>query len=213
MTEHVSTHSHMKVCLTDGTAGPGADTARSEGDGPTSADPADADEPASQCAPFQVALNLHTDDTDPPLGGWLKACLVRVAGRLGLSRGSVSVTVVDDARMSHLHRRYKQEAGTTDVLTFDLRDSRQEEMEGDVVICLDEAARQSASRGHETRLEVLLYAVHGVLHLLGEDDHQPPDALAMHRREDELLTAIGCGPVYSRGRRRPARGGDALDSA
>jgi len=245
MVAHLSMPSHSKVCLTDGTTAPHADAARCEDDG-LSAGSGDTDEPASQRIEFQVELNLHTDETDPPMSGWFEACLMRVAGVLGLERGGVSVAIVGDARMIQLHRQHKQEEGTTDVLTFDLRDipitneftvssadaerksstfldsrrgkvipdgySAQDHVQGDLVICMDEAARQAVSRGHETRLEVLLYAVHGLLHLLGYDDHNPQDAEAMHRREDELLTAIGYGPVYSRDQREPKRGSDALDS-
>lgn len=211
MVAHLSMPGHSKVCLTDGTAGPDADVARCEGEG-LSAGSGDTDEPASQRIEFQVELNLHTDDADPPISGWLEVCLTCVAGLLGLNRGVVSVAIVGDAQMIRLHRQHKQKEGTTDVLTFDLRDSAKHDVEGDLVICMDEAARQAASRGHETRLEILLYAVHGLLHLLGYDDHNPQDALAMHNREDELLAAIGYGPVYSRGRRRPNRGSDELDS-
>lgn len=207
MVAQLSMPSHSKVCLTDGTSGPGADTARCEGDEPNTGSD-DTDEPASPRVEFQIELNLHTDEADPPISGWLEACLMRIAGLLKLDRGVVSIVIVDDAEMARLHRQHRQENGTTDVLTFDLRDSTQDDVEGDLVICIDEAARQAAGRGHETRLEVLLYAVHGLLHLLDYDDHNPQDALAMHIREDELLTAIGYGPVYSRGRREPNRGGD-----
>ena len=74
-----------------------------------------------------------------------------------------------------------------------------EPVEGDVVVCVDEARRQAVNRGHEVRAEVLLYAVHGLLHLLGYDDHEPDSAAAMHDREDTLLAALGVGRVYAAG--------------
>jgi probable rRNA maturation factor len=57
-------------------------------------------------------------------------------------------------------------------------------VEGDIVVCLDEAARQAKKRNHPIRLEVLLYALHGMLHLLGYDDVSARQAARMHRRED-----------------------------
>jgi ssRNA-specific RNase YbeY (16S rRNA maturation enzyme) len=47
--------------------------------------------------------------------------------------------------------------------------------------------------------------VHGLLHLQGYDDHTAADARAMHRREDELLTAAGFGAVFGRGTTRARR--------
>jgi probable rRNA maturation factor len=45
--------------------------------------------------------------------------------------------------------------------------------------------------------EVLLYAIHGMLHLLGHDDKTARGYRTMHRTEDELLTELGLGPVFA----------------
>ena len=144
-----------------------------------------------------VELNLLADETDPPLAGWLDVQLARVASIEQVTDGYLSVAVVDDSQMARMHRQYKQTDGTTDVLAFDLRDEQDDPIEADLVICRDEAARQAAARGHAVRLELLLYAVHGLLHLLGYGDDAPDRAAAMHRREDELLTAVGLDAAYS----------------
>ncbi|MEM6854796.1 MAG: rRNA maturation RNase YbeY, partial [Planctomycetota bacterium] len=70
------------------------------------------------------------------------------------------------------------------------------QIDGDVVICRDEAERQAAVRGHDARVELLLYAVHGLMHLLGEDDLDDANYQRMHEREDRLLTQMGFGPVF-----------------
>jgi ssRNA-specific RNase YbeY (16S rRNA maturation enzyme) len=44
--------------------------------------------------------------------------------------------------------------------------------------------------------EALLYALHGLLHCLGHDDHDEAAYQAMHALEDALLDAIGVGPVF-----------------
>jgi len=114
------------------------------------------------------------------------------------ARGEVRVRVVGDAEMARLHEARTGVPGTTDVLTFDLRDEPAGDLDTDVVVCVDEARRQAASRGHALEHELLLYIVHGVLHCLGYDDHDPAGAAAMHAREDEVLRAIGVGAVYAR---------------
>jgi probable rRNA maturation factor len=146
--------------------------------------------------PLRVELNVMAADTDPPLAGWFEPHLARIAADAGADRGSVVIALVDDLEMTRLNERYKGHAGTTDVLCFDLRDRDDQPLDADVVICRDEAQRQARHRGHDARLEILLYSVHALLHLLGYDDHNPAAAAAMHRREDQLLVAAGFNAVY-----------------
>ncbi|MEM7755867.1 MAG: rRNA maturation RNase YbeY [Planctomycetota bacterium] len=124
------------------------------------------------------------------------------AGTVG---GEVRVKIVGDAEMARLHAEHKGDATTTDVLTFDLSGDRGERdgdpvvvLDVDLVLCLDEAERQASARGHEAGLELLLYAVHGVLHCVGFDDLDDASATAMHAEEDRVLEAIGVGAVFGR---------------
>ena len=140
---------------------------------------------------------------------WIAARLRQLAALAG-ARGGLGVAIVGDTEMARLHLQYKHIAGTTDVLTFDLRElpvanraskkkhSRQTSaIDGDVVICFDEARRQARRRGHSVRLELLLYALHGLLHLSGYDDTTPREHRRMHRREDELLQRAGLSAVFA----------------
>ncbi len=154
---------------------------------------------------LSLELRLETRDTQPPLDGWLQPMLVRIAAEAGVAGGELGIVLVDDARMSELHARYMGDPETTDVLTFDLRDEPDAALEGDIVICRDEAERQGLRRGHEARVEALLYAVHGLMHLLGEDDEDEEDFDRMHAREDRLLSAVGLGNVFSGNDRRGNR--------
>jgi hypothetical protein len=49
------------------------------------------------------------------------------------------------------------------------------------------------------RDELLLYAVHGMLHLCGYDDRTDRDFAAMHRREDHILSRLGVGAIFGAG--------------
>ena len=177
----------------------------SDGDG-CSDDPGG---PPTHDSAIQIEINLKVSEPDPPLTGWIEDYLKQIACRAGVRGGLVNILIIDDAEMSELHHRYLGDPQTTDVLTFDLGPDETgswkpgDPIEGDLAVCLDQAAREAADRGHDTRLEVLLYAVHGLLHLIGMDDHTPASAEAMHRREDELLFSVGLGPVFD-GRRQNA---------
>jgi probable rRNA maturation factor len=124
----------------------------------------------------------------------LSACLAHVP----VPVARVTVEVIDDHRMTALHERFSNVPGTTDVLTFPASGPG-EPVEVDIAICVDEAARQATTRGHELRRELLLYALHGVLHCTGFDDRTPAEHARMHAEEDRILQAIGLGVVYARG--------------
>ena len=124
--------------------------------------------------------------------------IVRVAAERFALPDVLHVAVVDDAAMIEVHRRSHGEATVTDAVTYELdRDEAGRVTEGDVIVCLDEARRQAATRGHSDRLELLLYAVHGLLHLCGHDDLDEASYEAMHAAEDELLVAAGFGKAFA----------------
>lgn len=102
--------------------------------------------------------------------------------------------------MAAAHSGFLGVDGTTDVLTFDLTEPGQPDLDVDILVCVDEARRQGAARGHGVERELLLYIVHGVLHCLGHDDHDPSAAARMHAEEDRILEAVGVGPTYATGR-------------
>ncbi len=139
----------------------------------------------------------------PGVVGRLRDRIAIAVDLLGAS-GEVRVRLVGDADMVDAHMRHMNQPGTTDVITFDLAEGRAasgEPLDVDLLICVDEAGRQSARRGIDIERELLLYAVHGVLHCLGHDDIDEQGAAAMHLIEDQTLTAMGLGPVFAVGER------------
>lgn len=169
----------------------------------TDATPADDDADGPCCLLSLTNLTDHPCDATA-----LNEPLKAVIAQLQLGPVELSIVIVDDERMAAMHERHTGVSGTTDVLTFDLQDNpvppgsddclRGRSVEGEIFICFDEATRQATARGHAVERELLLYLVHGLLHLLGLDDHDPDDHARMHQLEDELLEAIGVGRVYDR---------------
>ena len=110
----------------------------------------------------------------------------------------VSIALVGDRRMAALHEQFMNIGGTTDVLTFELdHDPRGRCTAGEVVVCVPYALREARRRALEPRHEVLLYALHGVLHLSGYDDLDPASHRRMHREEDRILSVIGIGAIFA----------------
>ncbi|MGB0715404.1 MAG: rRNA maturation RNase YbeY [Phycisphaerae bacterium] len=130
-----------------------------------------------------------------------------------LESADVTIALVDDEHMAALNEKHLQHTGPTDVLTFDFSEPdspNDTTLEGEIVISVDTAKREASSRGHDWSAEVTLYAVHGILHLLGYDDHDPTEAARMHEREDAILRATGWGTIYARD---DARSKDAKEDA
>jgi len=176
----------------------------SSGSGTSS--PADTVGEASGC--FDQ-LDIEMDESlGPPVAAgdvaWLRRMIGAAGERLGIRGGRLSIVLVGDEVMADLHERFSGDPSTTDVLTFDLRAEGERRIEGEVYVGVEEGRRRAAELGHEARLEWLLYAVHGLLHLMGYDDHEPADWARMHDAEDRLLEALGVGAVFDRGGERAA---------
>lgn len=151
--------------------------------------------PACADTPVRATWEDRSGRLSDPDRVWLGHHLQVAAAHLGLS-GEVRVVSVRDSDMSAAHARYMDDPTTTDVLTFDMRDGGEGPLDTDILVCVDEAERQARERGHEARRELLLYAVHGVMHCTGHDDHDQGDYEKMHEAEDAVLEAIGVGATF-----------------
>lgn len=120
-------------------------------------------------------------------------------------QADLSVVLVDEPAIEHLHVQWMDESGPTDVLSFpmdELRPGSQDEespagLLGDIVICPQVAARQARSAGHSAQEELLLLTAHGILHLLGYDHAEPAEEQEMFGLQRKLLLTF----LSTRGRR------------
>ncbi len=131
-----------------------------------------------------------------PAGKLLQAAFDLALERNGASprpKRLVSLALVDDARIAELSGRFRGCTEPTDVLSFpegktDLETGRVHL--GEIVISAETAAREAAHRGVPVEQETLLYAVHGLLHLLGHEDESEAGRAAMIREQFAVLEAL-----------------------
>ncbi len=117
---------------------------------------------------------------------------------VGCNRGCLEIAFVGDAVMRRLHKRWLGKDGTTDAISFDLREHAAAGIvDGQLVVCCSVARRRARQRGQDWHGELLLYVVHGCLHLGGLDDHSADAAAHMHTLEDRVLGRLGWGTVYA----------------
>jgi probable rRNA maturation factor len=180
------------------------------------AQPADAESPQPEPASHEsgpVTVACAPAVWTPVDVEWLREQIRRAAEIILADRpmSRVSVMIVDDGGMRDLHARHKGSEETTDVLTFE-GSSPEEPLEVDIAVCADVAERHARDLDHPVERELLLYAVHGLLHCAGFDDHDEASAATMHAEEDHIMEALGAGPTFAPGGRGNAEE-DGADSA
>jgi probable rRNA maturation factor len=110
----------------------------------------------------------------------------------GVTSAEVSIAIVCDQRMHELNRQYLQHDYPTDVLSFVLaRDERAKSLDGEIIASSDYAAREALRYGWTTDDELLLYIIHGCLHLVGYDDTTAQANSAMRAAESRYLQHFG----------------------
>ena len=101
--------------------------------------------------------------------------------------------VVDADEIASLNRRYLDRDEVTDVLSFDLSEAGSPDVSAQIVVCGDMAAEVGPRHGLSADDELMLYVIHGLLHLMGYDDAETRQAERMKTRQEELLAKFGMG--------------------
>lgn len=137
----------------------------------------------------------NRQSTHPVAASRLLAAVRLILEAEALVDASVSLAVLDDPTMHALNRRYLQHDYPTDVLSFVL-DSGPGRLDGEVLVSADTAAAASRQYAWTVDDELLLYVIHGTLHLVGYDDQTPADRAVMRERERFFLARFALTPRY-----------------
>ena len=108
----------------------------------------------------------------------------------GVTACKVTLAFVDNAHIHRLNKQFLSHDEPTDVLTFPYTEPGAKSLEGEVVIGYEMATEYAADRNHDTALELLLYVVHGCLHLCGYTDADAAGAREMRVKERAYLTKL-----------------------
>ncbi|MFN0022067.1 MAG: rRNA maturation RNase YbeY [Pirellulaceae bacterium] len=125
----------------------------------------------------------------------LKQAVRAVLKDAGIEDGEISIAVVDDAEMHALNRKYLDHDYPTDVLSFVL-DEEEVRLDGEIIVSSDYAAREAEIYGWKAEDEILLYVIHGSLHLAGYDDLEPAKKRDMRAQERRYLSLFNLTPRY-----------------
>lgn len=112
---------------------------------------------------------------------WLKF----VAGSEIKTLGDVSIIFCSDNYILDVNIRYLNHDYFTDIITFDYCEGNR--LSGDLFISVDSVKENSVEFGTDFDEELHRVIVHGLLHLIGYDDHTPEEQKVMRAKEDYYL--------------------------
>ena len=113
---------------------------------------------------------------------WLKM----VAGSEMRRIGAINVIFCSDNYILDVNMKYLQHDYFTDIITFDYCEG--DRLNGDLFISVDSVRENAAFYGTEFENELNRVIVHGVLHLIGYDDHTKKDIAEMRAKENYYLS-------------------------
>ena len=113
---------------------------------------------------------------------WLKLVAESEIRRLG----DISVIFCSDPYILDVNLKYLQHDYYTDIITFDYCEG--DTISGDLFISVDSVRENAAFYKTEFEEELNRVIVHGVLHLIGYDDHSEADKKEMRSKENYYLS-------------------------
>ena len=112
---------------------------------------------------------------------WLKM----VAGSEIRKIGDIMVLLCYDNSILDVNMKYLHHDYFTDIITFDYCEGKV--LSGDLFISVDSVRENSIEFGTDFEEELHRVIVHGVLHLIGYDDHTDEDRKVMRQKENYYL--------------------------
>jgi probable rRNA maturation factor len=110
----------------------------------------------------------------------------------GVSCDEVAIHFVDEKTLCDLHEQFFDDPSPTDCITLpiDPPNTKPYCLLGEVFVSPQAAIDYTKSKQLDLYEEITLYVVHGILHLLGYDDVQEEDRIAMRAAEQRVMTVL-----------------------
>nr|WKN39131.1 rRNA maturation RNase YbeY [Tunicatimonas sp. TK19036] len=118
-----------------------------------------------------------------PVPSWLQSIIHSHSSTLS----SINYIFCSDEYLLNVNRVYLDHDYYTDIITFDQRDSIDEPIEADIFISIERVQENAAQLNFSFLSELIRVLVHGVLHLLGYDDHSETDRVIMRNLEEQYI--------------------------
>lgn len=137
---------------------------------------------------FVRMISYYFQDTDfkfrdrRKTNEWLKLAAESEIRRIG----NISIIFCSDNYVLEINQKYLQHDYFTDIITFDYCEG--DRLSGDLFISVDSVRENSVEFGTEFKGELNRVIIHGLLHLVGYDDHTEKDIKLMRSKENYYLS-------------------------
>lgn len=113
---------------------------------------------------------------------WVKNTIIEE----GYSLGAINYIFCSDQYLLQINIDYLNHDYFTDIITFNTSDS-DSIISSDIFISVDRVKENSSMNGISFIEELMRVMIHGILHLIGYDDHTDEDVLLMRSKENYYL--------------------------
>lgn len=113
---------------------------------------------------------------------WLKLVAESEIRRIG----DINIIFCSDNYILDVNMKYLGHDYFTDIITFDY--CEKDKLNGDLFISIDSVRENALHYGTEFETELNRVMVHGILHLIGYDDHSKKDIKIMREKEDYYVS-------------------------
>ncbi len=132
---------------------------------------------------FTYLLSNDLDSLNKPrYSNWLKSVIVSE----GRKTGDIQYIFCDDKHLLEINKTYLNHDTFTDIITFSTTDNK-DIISGEIYISIDRVNENSKTQIVPFNDELSRVIVHGILHLLGYNDHTDNEKKLMRSKEDYYL--------------------------
>jgi probable rRNA maturation factor len=135
-------------------------------------------------------INYFQEQTDFELNeatnitNWLES----VANTEGQTIEEINYIFCNDEYLLSINKEYLDHDYYTDIITFDSRDDKNEDIEADIFVSIERVKDNASTLNIPFELELRRVMVHGLLHLLGYHDKSEQETSEMREKEEAYLS-------------------------
>lgn len=134
---------------------------------------------------------------DNPLLLKIKKAVSRVVFSEGIKKkAEITICLVNDRKIKEINKKYLAKNAVTDVIAFNLSEPKGPEgIKADIVVSTERAVFNSGLFNTSPSYELLLYVVHGLLHILGYEDKNSKQRQIMQEKSNRVLDLLKIYPI------------------
>ena len=133
-----------------------------------------------------IRFTSQNIDFELPQTEKVKKWITQVVLQRGKRVGNISYLFCDDEYLLGVNQRFLNHDTYTDIITFDY--SKGDKISGDLFVSIDSVRENANEYKVDFKDELYRVIVHGILHLIGYDDHTPEEIAQMRAKEDYYLS-------------------------